>query len=248
MEKLLFITDVNPDGSLSKTALETANGAAKIAADLGASLTAGLIGGDVRKAADTIAGCGADRFLTVSGEDFAVSRYSSDAAALEAIVKQAEATIIIAPANMRLSRALAGTAFRLKGSIDTRVSAVNCDNGALKIQRWYYRQRMAAVLSRETRPWFLLVDSGVFEPVAAGTVSATLEQVAVELGEGQKKTRVTGNEAPSTDAQTIRPEAELLFVAGAGWTKKQSDGQTHLKDAEKHILSFLEKAKVQVNV
>ena len=28
------------------------------------------------------------------------------------------------------------------------------------------------------------------------------------------------------DAQTIRPDAKLLFVAGAGWTKKQTDGQS----------------------
>ena len=36
---------------------------------------------------------------------------------------------------------------------------------------------------------------------------------------------------PSSDAQTIRPDARLLFVAGAGWTKKQPDGQTHVAEA-----------------
>jgi electron transfer flavoprotein alpha subunit len=162
------------------------------------------------------------------------------------VVKQAEATIILAPATMRLSRALAGAAFRLKGCIDTRVSAVSCKNGALQIQRWYYRQRMSAVLSREQRPWFLLVDSGVFESITAGPASAALEKVAVELSEGQKKTSVIGMEAPSKDAQTIRPDAELLFVAGAGWTKKQSDGQVRLRDAEKQILGFLEKTKASL--
>jgi electron transfer flavoprotein alpha subunit len=39
--------------------------------------------------------------------------------------------------------------------------------------------------------------------------------------------------------QTIRPEANLLFVAGAGWTKKQKDGQQHAADAETLILDFL---------
>ena len=40
--------------------------------------------------------------------------------------------------------------------------------------------------------------------------------------------------------QTIRPDAELLFVAGAGWTKKQPDGQMHIAEAEKLILAFLD--------
>jgi electron transfer flavoprotein alpha subunit len=49
-----------------------------------------------------------------------------------------------------------------------------------------------------------------------------------------------GEEAATAEAQTIRPDAELLFVAGAGWTKKQADGQSHLPEAEQLILGFLE--------
>jgi len=41
------------------------------------------------------------------------------------------------------------------------------------------------------------------------------------------------------DAQTIRPDARLLFVAGAGWTKKQPDGQIHVTEAGEQILAFL---------
>ena len=32
---------------------------------------------------------------------------------------------------------------------------------------------------------------------------------------------------------------KLLFVAGAGWTKKQPDGQTHVAEAGELILAFL---------
>jgi electron transfer flavoprotein alpha subunit len=38
----------------------------------------------------------------------------------------------------------------------------------------------------------------------------------------------------------------LLFVAGAGWTKKQSDGQTHVPEAEKLILGFLNQTKASL--
>ena len=50
---------------------------------------------------------------------------------------------------------------------------------------------------------------------------------------------VIGVRESAADAQTIRPDAQLLFVTGAGWTKKQADGQTHLPEAEKLILEFL---------
>jgi electron transfer flavoprotein alpha subunit len=53
------------------------------------------------------------------------------------------------------------------------------------------------------------------------------------------RTRVAGVRAPTAGAQTIRPEAKLLFVAGAGWTKTQPDGQGHAAEAEKLILAFL---------
>jgi electron transfer flavoprotein alpha subunit len=239
MDRILFIADVESDGSLPKVALEVLNGAVKLANDLeGSTLTVGLIGGDVQAAADSIASSGAGGFLGVSGDDFAVSRYSSDAAAAEALVRSSEATVVLAPGTSRLSRALPGVAQRVDGRIDTHVAGLRVDGGAVQVERWYYRQRMVATMTRAQRPWFLLVDSGVFGPVEGAAGSATVESVTVEVP--SLRTRVLGEEAATGDAQTIRPDADLLFVAGAGWTKKQGDGQTHLPEAESLILGFLE--------
>jgi electron transfer flavoprotein alpha subunit len=66
-----------------------------------------------------------------------------------------------------------------------------------------------------------------------------LEAVAVDLGAELQRTRVTGLRAPTSGEQTVRPEAKLLFVAGAGWTKKQADGQPHADKAGELILGFL---------
>lgn len=114
------------------------------------------------------------------------------------------------------------------------------------MERWYYRQRMAARIKRSERPWFMALDPGVFEAWKGESASVILEPVPVTLGEASKKTEVTGVKAPPADEQTIRPEAELIFVAGAGWTKKQSDGQIHMGDAEKLILGFLGKSKASL--
>ena len=77
MEKILLLAHTQDDGSLPKAACESLNAALTLAADLGgAALTVGLIGGDVKAAADSLAACGAASILGVSGEDFAASRYA----------------------------------------------------------------------------------------------------------------------------------------------------------------------------
>ncbi|HOE69416.1 MAG TPA: electron transfer flavoprotein subunit alpha [Candidatus Omnitrophota bacterium] len=247
MEKILYLAHTDSNGQLPRIALEVLSAAQKLSKDLaGSTLTAGLIGGDVKSAADQIAGSGAVKIFGVSGADFNESRYATDAKAAEALAKAAGATIVIAPGTSRFARALPGLAFRLKGSIDTHVSGIAVNGAQLDIQRWYYRQRMVATLTRAARPWVLLVDSGTFPACAGAKGSANVEAVAVTLTDADKRTKVTGVQAPSADAQTIRPDAELLFVAGAGWTKKQSDGQIHGKDAEKIILDFLKTSKASL--
>jgi len=238
MERILFVADAQLDGSLPKIAREVLASAVKLSGELdGATLTVGLIGGDVQAAADSIAGCGAAAFLGAAGDDFAVSRYSSDAAAAEAMVRKSEATLVVAPGTARLARALPGVAQRVGGRIDSHIAGFQVDAGTLRVERWFYRQRMVAVMSRSQRPWLLLIDSGVFDALDGAEGSATVEAVPVEVP--RARTQVVGEEAASAEAQTIRPDADVLFVAGAGWTKKQADGQAHVPEAEKLILGFL---------
>jgi electron transfer flavoprotein alpha subunit len=110
-------------------------------------------------------------------------------------------------------------------------------SNSLEATRWFYRQRIEAVLTRETRPWFLLLDPGTHTPYAGEPGPVEVEQIQVQLP--AIRTTVTGLRAPTQNAQTIRPEAKLLVVAGAGWTKKQLDGQTHPTEAGDLILNFL---------
>lgn len=247
MEKVLFLSHAASHGTLPKEALESLGAAVEITRSLEEStLDVGLFGENVQAAADSVARCGAARFYGATGADFAVSRYGSDAAAAAALVQASDATLVIAPASSRLSRSLPGVAERLGGRIDTHVAGLAIEGGSLRVERWYYRQRMLATLSRDHRPWLLLLDSGVFEPWNGEPGSASVQTVSVGLSENERRTRVIGEEAPSTDTQTIRPDAELLFVAGAGWTKKQADGQIHLKEAETLILGFLDKARASL--
>jgi electron transfer flavoprotein alpha subunit len=240
MEKVLFIAHTQQDGSLPAAARETLSAAIDLAAKIsGSTLSVGLIGQDIKAAADSIASCGATAFLAVEGSDFAVSRYSSDAAAVEALVRQSGATVVLAPTTSRFSRAVPGAVQRLQGRIETHVSGMSVSDNTLQVQRWYYRQRMLATMTRTQRPWFLLIDGGVFPAWSGAAGSATVTAVAVQGDTDFSRTRVIGVQAASGNSQTIRPDADILFVAGAGWSKKQADGQLHLQEAENLILGFL---------
>ncbi len=247
METILFLAHTEADGSLAKSGLEALAAAKALSAtQAGSTLIVGLVGETVQPAANRIAACGASRFLGVAGPDFAQSRYAADAAAAEALCKAAQATLVIAPATTRWNRVLAGVAQRLGGRADTHVSGTVAKDGVLAISRWYYRQRMEATLQRKQRPWFILMDPGS-QPAWQGEAgNAKVEAVAVNLPEACKRTTVVGVREPAADAQTIRPEAGLLFVAGAGWTKKQADGQPHVKDAEKLIFDCLKLSRASL--
>ncbi|MGC2617170.1 MAG: hypothetical protein WA354_24260, partial [Terracidiphilus sp.] len=169
----------------------------------------------------------------------AQARYASDASACEALCNAVQPTIVLAPGSSRFARVAAGVAHRVGGCVDTHVTSIGGDS-RIEVSRWFYRQRIEAVITRTARPWFLLLEAGTNAPYASETGDVQLEPVAAELP--VLRTTVTGMRVPAQEAQTIRPEAAMLFVAGAGWTKKQPDGQAHAAEAGDLILGFLHKS------
>ena len=241
METILFVAHTEADGLLAKPALEALGAAIELAAALpGSPFVVGLYGAQVAPAADQVANCGAARFLGVTGTEFAQARYATDAAAVEMLVRAAQATIVVSAGTSRVARVLPGVSHRLGGRVDTHVNSIQVEGGALRITRWFYRQRMVAELARTQRPWLLALDTGCHAAYQGAPGQAAAELIPVALGDSHVRTTVTGVRSPGTTQQTIRPDAKLLFVAGAGWTKKQKDGQTHAKEAEQIILGFLD--------
>jgi electron transfer flavoprotein alpha subunit len=246
-KSILLLAHVDESGkSLPKVAYEALGAAIESTAKTGGALTIGLIGREIAPAADAVAGCGATKILGVSGPEFATPRFASDAAAAEALCQAANAELILAPSTSRFQRALPALAYRLSGCVDTHVSSLSVVDGTVCATRWFYRQRIEGQIQREERPWFLLLDSGSHKPWGGAAGTARLEHVVVSLREVAQRTKVAGIRSPKTEAQTIRPEAELLFVAGAGWTKKQADGKPHPEEAEKLILEFLAASKASL--
>ncbi len=246
MDTILFLAHTEEDGTLGKPALEALAAAMELNTELLGTLVAALYGAKVQPAADAIANCGASRFLAVAGDDFATARYATDAAACEALLRAAQATIVITAATSRSSRVMAGVTHRLGGCIDSHVTSIAADSGSVTLTRWFYRQRIEASLTRTQRPWVLLLDPGVRSPWQGASGSATPELITVPVNASMTRTAARGIITPPADQQTIRPDAKLLFVAGAGWTKKQKDGQPHVPEAEAIIVDFLQKSKASL--
>jgi len=238
MESILVLTHADENGTaLTKASLEAVTAGKELAARLGAELTIGIVATHANDAVAQVAGAGA-KLLAVQGEPYAQARFASDAAACEALWRAAQAMIVLAPHSSRFARVMAAVAYRVGGAIDTHVTAIS-ETEDVEATRWFYRQRIEAVLARTTRPWFLLLDAGTHAPSASEASQAHVDEIAIAVELPPLRTEAMGMRAPKQNQQTIRPDAKLLFVAGAGWTKKQPDGQVHVEEAGKLILDFL---------
>src|SRR4051812_6278914 len=202
MECILVLTHADETGStLTRASLEGVTAGKELAASLSATLTIGIIAENAAATASSISSA-ASRILAVSGEAFAQPRYATDAAACEALCRAAQASLVLAPAGSRFARVVAGVAHRLGGVIDTHITSI-ASADSIQASRWFYRQRVEAVLTRDKRPWFLRLESGSFAPFSAEPAPPSIEQIAVEVP--ITRTTVAGFRTPAQDAQTIRP-------------------------------------------
>ena len=240
METILFLSPTESDGALGRAALEALAAARQLSQALGAPLALAVFGGDAAQVPAAVAGAGA-KLLAATGPELATARFATDAAAAEALCRAAGATIVVAPHTSRTARVLAGVAQRLGGRVDTHASAMAAEGGAPQVTRWFYKQRMEARLARPQRPWVVLLDGGCAPAWRAEGAPPAVEPVAVAVGPAEQRTQVVGFAAPKGGGNTIRPDAKLLFVAGAGWTKKQADGKPHLEEASELILGVLQR-------
>jgi len=241
MEQLLVILHQGQEDGLSKANLECLTAAKTLSELLGTdSFQIGLIGHQLDSVLTLLGNSGASKILKVDAPELQSPRYGSDVAAIAALTKSSGANLVLAPATTRVERCIAGACQRVGGKIDTRISGFSIEDGQLSVKRWFYRQRIEGTLTRKARPWFLTFGAGQFEPMNLEPNAATATDVEVAFSESETHTEIKGIQKPATDTQTIRPDANLLFVAGAGWSKKQGDGQIHVDQAEHLIKAFLQ--------
>ena len=168
--------------------------------------------------------------------------FSQDVPAFAAAIKGSGADIVLAPGTSRAKRSMPAAAMRAGAAIDTNVVAAQMDGDRLAVQRWAYRQRILTAGSRAARPWVILTDRPLFRD-SGGQLGIAPEAIPYGAGAADTRTAINGVVAAGKGGEsTIKPDSPLLFVAGAGWTKKQADGAAHLDEAAAAITGFLAKS------
>ena len=171
--------------------------------------------------------------------------FAKDVPAISEVIKSSGADLVLLPGNSRVKRSAPAAALRAGAEIDTNIVDVEVADGKIVARRWVYRQRILTEFTREAKPWVLVIDSSLFDDVTA-KVGAEIVAFA-EDGSASTRTVVNGVEnAGNGGESTIKPDADLLFVAGAGWTKKQADGALHFEEAAATITGFIGKAKASL--
>ena len=166
MEKILFLAHTEADGTLPNVAREALTAAIDLAQKLsGSSLSVGLIGREVARRRHR---CGM-RCGTVSGRfrggvrrlplRLRCCRDRGPGARGRGHPDRGADHLTLLPRPPRRCPAPAGT---------HRNPCQRPGRGRRdpQVQRWYYRQRMVATLTRTQRPWFLVIDGGCFPPLA----------------------------------------------------------------------------------
>jgi len=163
--------------------------------------------------------------------------FAQDVPALAETIKASGAELVLLPGTSRAKRSAAAAAMRAGAEIDTNVVDLEVVDGKPVARRWVYRQRIFTAFSRAARPWVIVTDPSLFGEICAKVGAETVPFAAAT---GATRTTVNGVENAGTGGEsTIKPDAKLLFVAGAGWTKKQADGALHFEEAAETITGFL---------
>lgn len=166
--------------------------------------------------------------------------FAQDVPAFAQAIRDSGADVVILPGNSRVKRSAAAAALRAGGEVDTNVVELEVADGKAVASRWVYRQRIFTKFTRTAKPWVIVADPSLFQGMCE---SVDAEMQTLDVQPVASRTVVNGVENAGTGGEsTIRPDAELLFVAGAGWTKKQADGALHLDDAATTITGFLAKS------
>ena len=171
--------------------------------------------------------------------------FAKDVPAIAEAIKSSGADLVLLPGNSRVKRSAPAAAFRAGAAIDTNIVDVEVVDGKAVARRWVYRQRILTEFTRAAKPWVLVTDPSLFCEISA-KVSADVVDFAGEAAVATR-TVINGVENAGTGGEsTIRPDSAILFVAGAGWTKKQADGALHFEDAAELITGFIGKANASL--
>ena len=205
------------DGATKKSSLEALALALRMKADVGGTVTAALVGGSVKSAAEELATSGADKVVAVQGGGLAL--YSTEAyrdAALE-VIRAADPGVILVASTV-LGRDLA-PAIASPNALDcayaAESTAVEVVDGELRITRPVYAGKALLTVSAENPPVVIGIRPNVFDATLPGGGSATVEKLTPAFADTEPSSRVTAVNTGSKGTMDVA-EADVVVAGGRG--------------------------------
>ena len=205
-------------GTFKKTAYELLGKAVELAAAIGGSVSAVVIGhGDGAE----LGAYGATTVYTADGADFGDYNTGPFVRALQAAVAAADPAVLLAPASPVGRDALPRLAARLGAGMGSEVTGLRVEGGKVVGRRPMYAGKVFAEVSMSSALALFTVRANSFPVPAAGAGSASVVALSVSLTDADRAVSVVGHEAPSTAAVDLT-EADRIVSGGRSLKSAES--------------------------
>lgn len=211
MAKVLTFAEQR-DGRLRRASLEVVSEARRLAAPLGASVTAVLIGGG-EKLADELASYGADKVIVFADSGFASYATESYARALAQAIGSEQPAVVLVPFTAMGKDLAPRVAARLGAGLASDCVALSVEGGRLVGRRPMYAGKAYATVAWPAEPALATLRPNVF-PLGQPDASRKA-QVETASADTSARAKVTAVRA-TAQGKVQLTEAQIIVSGGRG--------------------------------
>ena len=214
MSGILVVAE-HADGTFNPTASELLGKATQLAADLGTTVVAAVLGD---APAAELGGFGASKVYQAKG---AFSPYNASATidALAAIIAKVDPDIVLAPASYEFRDSLPRLTARFKGAMAADAQDLKIADGKLVARRPVYAGRVEEDATLNARPAFATVRANSFDKPESTGATAEVEEVSFEVSTpGVEVVEVL---APQTTGVALG-SADIVVAGGRALKSKEN--------------------------
>ena len=212
----ILVVVEHESGQPKKTAYELLTKAAALTSDLGGAVSAVVIGSD--SAAD-LGDFGAGTVYTVSGSGFETYGTEAWAAALCAVIEQADPAVVMAPASASCRDYFPRVAARKNLGMASEVTELAAEGGSLTGKRPVYAGKALVTVAVTSTPALYTVRPNAFG--AGVSVGGSADVVAVAVDAGAARSRVVEQVQSASDVADLT-EADRIVSGGRSLKSEES--------------------------
>ena len=208
-------------GTLNKTSLEAIAAGQKLAADLGQTASAVVLGSEVQTLAQDIAAYDLSKIIYADNSQLAEYTPDAYAAAIEQLVRSADPHYVVMSHTYLVRDFAPKVAARFGKGLIGDCIRMNTSAGKVTFTRRIFLGKLDAdVVSDGAAPVFVTFQSGAFRPEQAAKGSgAPVEEISVDVGEIRMKPEPPFQEVK---AAVDLSKAEIIVAIGRGIKSKDN--------------------------